>query len=96
MIDLKKNKYTMDVLIKNIYQVNLWDIIQTQVINEFFTVKYILNPKYQLSESEKCINVDMVMYYQPHLKKEKLFFYLKTICLDEEEEGDIKFDEYIN
>lgn len=96
MIDLKKNKYTMDVLIKNIYQVNLWDIIQTQVINEYFTVKYILNPKYQLSESEKCINVNMVMYYQPQLKKETLFFYLKTICLDEEEEGDIKFDEYID
>jgi hypothetical protein len=36
------------------------------------------------------------MYYQSQLKKETLFFYLKTICLDEEEEGDIKFDEYID
>ena len=45
----------MEEIKKYIYQVNLWDILKTQKINEKFAIKYILNPKYQLTESEKMI-----------------------------------------
>jgi len=95
MIDLLSNKYSMDELKKHIYEVNLWDILKTQKVDELFAVNYILSPKYQLSESEKTIDVQVVIYYQPHIKKEKLFFYLKNINLEEEDPDCIKFDEYI-
>jgi hypothetical protein len=92
-MDLQKNKYSMDDLKKNIYSVNLWDILRTQKINEEFAIKYILNPNYQLTESEKTIDVNMVIFLQPHLKKKKLFHYLKTMNVDDDE-TDIKFDDY--
>ena len=95
MLDLYKKKYSMDEIKIHIYDVNLWDILKTQVIDEEFAIKYILNPKYQLSESEKMIDVQVVMYHQPHIKKKKLLFYLKNFNVEEEEKNGIKFDEYI-
>jgi len=92
-MDLQKNKYSMDEIKKQIYNVNLWDILRTQKIDEAFAVKYILNSIYQLTESEKTIDVNIVLFLQPHLKKKKLFEYLKTMNV-EDDETDIKFDEY--
>lgn len=92
-MDLNKNKYSMDILKKHIYGVNLWDILKTQHINEAFAVKYILNPNYQLTESEKTIDVNMVIFLQPHLKKKKLLHYLKTLNI-EDDETDINFEDY--
>jgi hypothetical protein len=94
-MDLNKNKYSMEELKKHIYDVNLRDILKTQKINEAFAIKYILNPNYQLTESEKTIDVNMVIFYQPHLKKKTLFHYLKTMNVNDDE-TDIKFDEYAN
>jgi hypothetical protein len=94
MIDLYNKKYLMTTLKKHIYEVNLWDILKTQKINEKFVILYILNPNFQLSESEKTIDVNSVIYYQPHLNKSNLFYYLKTIDFNNVED-DINFDEYI-
>lgn len=93
MIDLKNQKYTMEEIKKYIYHVNLWDILKTQVIDERFAVKYILNPKYQLTESEKNIDIQDIIYEQPHLNKKKIFFYLKTINFDDDDSVK-NFDEY--
>ena len=95
MIDLIHNQYSMDILKKHIYEVNLWDIIKKQKINEEFVVKYILNPRYQLTESEKCINIEDVLFFQPGLKREKICFYLKKIDFKDDDSVD-KFDTYIN
>lgn len=92
-MNLQKNKYSMEDLKKHIYEVNLWDILKTQKIDEPFAVKYILNPNYQLTESEKKIDVNTIIFLQPHLKKKKLFHYLKTMNIDNDE-TDIKFDDY--
>jgi hypothetical protein len=95
MLDLNNKLYSMDTLKKHIYEVNLWDIIRKQKINEEFAVKYILNPRYHLTESEQCIHVNDVLFFQPQLKKEKIFFYLKKINFEDSDSVD-KFDIYIN
>jgi hypothetical protein len=94
MIDLNSKQYSMDILKKHIYEVNLWDIIKKQKINEKFVVQYILNPRYQLTESEMCLNINDILFFQPNLNREKILFYLKTIDFDDDDSVD-KFDTYI-
>lgn len=95
MIDLNAKQYSMDILKKHIYEVNLWDIIKKQKkINEKFVVKYILNPRYQLTESERCLNINDILFFQPNLNREKILFYLKTIDFNDDDSVD-KFDTYI-
>ena len=93
MLDLNNKKYTMDEIKTNIYSVNLWDVLKTQKIDEKFAIKYILNPKYQLTESEKNIDIQDIIYQQPQLNKKKLFFYLKTINFNDDDSVK-NFDEY--
>jgi len=95
MIDLTVKQYSMEILKKHIYEVSLWDIIRKQKINEEFAVKYILNPRYQLTESERCMNIDDVLFFQPNLNRQKILFYLKTINYDEDDDSVDKFDTYI-
>ena len=71
-LDLKNDKYSMDVLRENIYATGLIEILQTQTITEDFAVNYILNERFQLSDDEEKISIDNVLKLQPHLKKEKL------------------------
>ena len=71
-LDLKNNKYSMDVLRENIYATGLIEILQTQTITEEFAVNYILNERFQLSDDEEKISIDYVLKLQPHLNKEKL------------------------
>ena len=42
-LDVKNNKYDMETLADNIYNIDLWDIIKYQVIDAHFAVYYILN-----------------------------------------------------
>ena len=65
-------KQSIKHLIMNIYYYNLVDILKTQTLTEEFTVNYILNPIYQLTENEKQITFLDVLQYQPHLNKNKL------------------------
>jgi hypothetical protein len=94
MIDLNAKQYSLDIIKKHIYEVNLWDIIKKQKINEEFAVKYILNPRYQLTESERYLNIDDILFFQPNLNRAKMIFYLKTIDFNDDDSVD-KFDTYI-
>jgi len=94
MIDLNTKQYSLDIIKKHIYEVNLWDIIKKQKINEEFAVKYILNPRYQLTESERCLTVDDILFFQPNLNREKMLLHLKIINFDDDDSVD-KFDTYI-
>jgi hypothetical protein len=71
-LDLKNNKYSMDVLRENVYATGLFEILHTQTITEEFAVNYILNERFQLSDEEEKITIDCVIKLQPHLNKEKL------------------------
>lgn len=72
MLDLYNNLYSRDVLKKNIYNLNLIDIIKTQYLDESFICKYILNSAYQLSREEEEIDVVLVLHYQTHITIDKL------------------------
>ena len=71
-IDLKIKQYDRETLKKHIYQLNLWDILKTQKIDVTFAVRYILNPNYQLTQSEQSIDIKDVLFFQPHIDKKSL------------------------
>ena len=71
-IDVKIKQYDRETLKKHIYQLNLWDILKTQKIDVTFAVRYILNPNYQLTQSEQSIDIKDVLFFQPHIDKKSL------------------------
>ena len=66
MLDLYNNKYDRQTLKNNIYAVKLIDLIKTQIIDEIFAIRYILNKKYQLDKDD-YVTVDILLKYQPHI-----------------------------
>ena len=68
-IDLYNNKYDRKILKDNIYALKLIDILKTQVLDETFIVRYILNSKYRLHEDDEKINLDVVLDLQPHISE---------------------------
>ena len=92
-LDLK-HKHSRDILKKHIYELHLIDILKTQILDVKFIINYILNKNYQLTESEKLINIDMVLYYQPHINEEELlkalnFIKLREMVLDETDKDSV-------
>ena len=77
MLDLYNNLYSREILKKNIYALNLIDIIKTQHLDESFICKYILNPTYQLSREEEEINIVLVLHYQKHITIEMLNIWIQ-------------------
>lgn len=71
-MDLYKNKYSLEILKKNIYALNLIDILKTQYLTPKFVVHYILNNHYQLTKEEEQITVEKVLFFQPHIKFEEI------------------------
>ena len=57
LLDLKNQKYSINDLIWNIYDLDLLEVIKTQQLTEEFTVDYILNKDYQKTEIEKRITI---------------------------------------
>jgi hypothetical protein len=74
---LQNNNYSINILKKNIYFISLIEIIKTQYLTNDFVINYILNKDYQLTEEENNISVDMVLFWQKHLKKSDLDANLK-------------------
>ena len=67
MLDLYNQKYSREILKKNIYSVKLIDILKTQKIDASFAVRYILNTKYQLHEDDLYITPNIILKYQTHI-----------------------------
>jgi hypothetical protein len=72
MLDLYNKRYDRETLKKYIYSVRLVDILKSQKLDVTFIVRYILNPKYQLTEIDQYINLDTVLMYQTHIDKPEL------------------------
>jgi hypothetical protein len=90
-LDLKNNKYSMDILKENIYNIDFLDILTTQKINENFAVNYILNEKFRLTQEEKNITIDDVLKFQPQLNKKLL---LKLSIMGPHDDNYPNFEEY--
>ena len=79
MFNLYNNKYDRQTLKENIYAVKLIDILKTQKLDTSFIVRYILNHLYQLTYEDKKINIDLVLQFQPHIKKDELLKELENL-----------------
>lgn len=71
-LDLKNNYFSQEILKKNIYALNLIELLKTQKIDADFAVKYLLQKKYQLTKEEQFITPKIVLHFQPHISKEEL------------------------
>jgi hypothetical protein len=76
-IDLTTQKYPINDLIWNIYDLDFLEVLRTQHLTEEFTVDYILNKDYQLTEIEKRITIKTVLKCQPHLNNDRLNYLIR-------------------
>ena len=76
-IDLKNQKYPINDLIWNIYALDLLEVLKTQHLTEEFTVDYILNKDYQMTEIEKLITIKTVLKCQSHLNSDRLKYLIR-------------------
>ena len=72
MLDLYHEQYDRETLKRNIYAVNLIDVLKTQKVDVTFAVRYLLPSKYHLRPEEKLITPPLVLHYQPHISPEEL------------------------
>ena len=90
MIDLFNNKYDRDTLKEYIYAVKLIDILKTQIIDETFAARYILNKKYQFDEEDEKITTTDVLFYQPHITKNSLIIEMFKYKRDDDSVDDFE------
>jgi len=71
--DLRKKKYSIDILEKNIDNLSISTLLHSQILTPDFCIKYILNEEYASCVEEKYIDDLDVLYYQPHIKPKDLY-----------------------
>jgi len=69
---LLKNKYSIELLEKNIDNLSISRILNTQILTSEFCVKYILNEDYASCVEETYICDLDVLIRQPHIKHSDL------------------------
>jgi len=70
--DLRKNKYPLEVLIKNVNYLSIKTLLRWQILDADFCKKYILDESYQSAEDYYLVTYDYILERQPHLKLEDL------------------------
>ena len=70
--DLRKKKYSIDVLEENIDNLTNLTILRTQVLTPDFCIKYILNEEYASCVEETYICDLDVLFHQPHITQSQL------------------------
>lgn len=77
---LRKQKYDIETLEKNVDDINMKECVNTQVLTAEFCVKYVLNEEYMSSiEDTYCICIGYVLQRQPHLTEEEIMTEYKKI-----------------
>ena len=69
-MDLKKAKYSIDILEANIERLNIRNLLNTQLLTADFCIKYILSGDYASCQEEMYISLDDILKKQPHLHEE--------------------------
>ena len=70
--DLRKNKYPLDILIKNVCNLSTKTLLRWQILDADFCKKYILDESYLSVEESYLVTYDYILKTQPHLKFEDL------------------------
>ena len=84
MFNLFTNKYDRQTLKDNIYNVDFYDLLKTQIIDATFAVRYILNKKYDLDDKYKILTPELVVRLQPHIKIEELRYEILNYDSDDD------------
>ena len=71
-LELNSNKYSIDILEKNIMNLDLIQILHTQHLTPDFCMKYILSGEYASSDAERYLMYADVMEHQKHITKADL------------------------
>ena len=75
--DLYKNKYSIDILEKNIMNLSGKTLLNTQYLTAEFCAKYILNDNYYEGVEEDYLYTgDFVLNKQKHISKEDLLYWI--------------------
>lgn len=93
-IDLYNKKYDRETLKEHIYELNFIDILKTQVLDEKFIVKYILNDKYRLHKDDEYITVSTVLKYQPHITIQDMLNASEEYNTDDDNDSIEDFESY--
>lgn len=88
-LDLFKNQYDRQTLKDHLYDLDVMDILRTQVIDASFAVKYIMNPKYDLDD-QYTITADLILHYQPHLTRSEILVQLLQYESDQDSVDDFE------
>lgn len=70
--DIIKHKYSIDILEKNINELSLWRILQTQILTAEFCVKYLYCVK-TIKNNESPIYLHDILNWQEHLSKDDIY-----------------------
>jgi len=71
-IDLRKKKYSLDVLEKNVNHLSIKVLLHSQHLDADFCKKYILNEEYQFAKDYYTITIEYILKWQPHLSYKEL------------------------
>lgn len=71
-IDLRKKKYSLEELAKNVDNLSMSALLNWQKLDADFCKKYILNEEYQSVEEMYKITIEYILKRQPHLSYNEL------------------------
>ena len=78
---LLNEEYDMEILKHNINKLDLFTVMNTQILTAEFCIDVILNEEYQITSEEKTIDIYDILNRQPHIKKEDLIKVMHGIKL---------------
>lgn len=78
---LRKKKYDIEVLEKNIYNLSMKTLLYTQDLTADFCIKYILNEKYASCVEDTFLSMGDVLNAQKHITRSSIYqAYNKVYC----------------
>jgi len=78
---LRKKKYDIEVLEKNIYNLSMKTLLYTQDLTADFCIKYVLNEKYASCVEDTFLSMGDVLNAQKHITRSAIYqAYNKVYC----------------
>jgi len=78
---LRKKKYDIEVLEKNIYNLSMKTLLYTQDLTAEFCIKYVLNEKYASCVEDTFLSMGDVLNAQKHITRFAIYqAYNKVYC----------------
>jgi len=76
---LKTKQYSTELILKNIHNLNLWNILTTQKLTPEFCIKYLYllnNNNFTKNDYDEEIYLHDILCYQSHIRENDLNHYI--------------------